>query len=167
MAFEIPDNLSENLYGVAWLVGHWTGMGEGMRPGSDEHFACGMDIQFSHNEGDYLFYLAQVHELDDEGVAVKALAMESGFWRPDGKGGIEAVIADADGFIANWFGKVEPAKLELATDSVVTPASAKTPFSGGQRLYGMVNSQLLWSFDMATAETELAAYLWTPGLTRA
>ncbi|MGL4831985.1 MAG: FABP family protein [Propionibacteriaceae bacterium] len=158
--FEIPEHLSNNLLGVAWMIGHWSGQGTGKRPGSDEEFSYGQDLQCSENGSDYLFFVSQLHELDEEGNAVKELGMESGFWRPDLDGNVEAVISSADGYVANWYGKIEGAKIELVTDSVICPQSAKMPFIGGQRLYGQVEGDLLWTFDMATSDTALAPYLW-------
>lgn len=159
--FEIPENLSKNLMGVAWMLGHWTGQGTGKRPGSDEEFTFGQDVQFNENGGDYLFFVSQLHELDENGVAVKELGMETGFWHPNlDEKTVSAVITSSDGYLAYWDGKVEGAKIEMVTDAVVAPKTSRVAITGGQRLYGQVEGDLLWTYDMATTESPLAPFLW-------
>ena len=74
--------------------------------------------------------------------------METGFWRPQPDGGLEVVLCHPDGFAEVWYGTVTGAKIELATDAVVRTASAED-YSAGQRLYGNVEGDLLWTFDKA------------------
>lgn len=159
MAFEIPSDLNPVLMGVAWLIGRWEGTGNGHWPGTGE-FTYGCQIDFSENGGDYLHYLMQLYEVDDEGRAVKPLGMETGFWRPQADGAIEVSLAHPDGYAELWEGTITGAKIELRTDAVVRPVSAPIPYTGGHRLYGNVESDLLWTFDRATTEVELQPYLW-------
>ena len=42
----------------------------------------------------------------------------------------------------------EPAKVELRTDGVMRSPTAKE-YTAGHRMYGYVNSNLLWAMDMA------------------
>ena len=51
------------------------------------------------------------------------------------------------------------AKIELATDVVVRTESAKE-YTGGNRLYGLVEGDLLWAFDMAAMGQALQPHLW-------
>ena len=51
------------------------------------------------------------------------------------------------------------AKLELSTDVVARTETAKD-YSGGQRLYGLVNGELLWTFDMVAVGQPLTNHLW-------
>ncbi len=50
------------------------------------------------------------------------------------------------------------AKLELRTDVVARTGAAK-PYTAGHRLYGLVNDELLWTFDMAAMGHELQNHL--------
>ena len=47
----------------------------------------------------------------------------------------------------------------LATDAVVRTSSAKE-YVGGQRLYGLVEGDLLWTFDMAAVGQPLQPHIW-------
>ena len=53
-----------------------------------------------------------------------------------------------NGFAEVWYGKITGAKIELSTDAVVRTATAED-YSAGQRLYGNVEGDLLWTFDKA------------------
>ena len=50
-------------------------------------------------------------------------------------------------------------KVELPTDAVVRTASAEE-YSAGQRLYGNVEGDLLWTFDKAAAGQPLQSHMW-------
>lgn len=158
MPFEIPEGLHDDLMGLAWMIGRWEGTGKGNWPGVGA-FEYGQQIDFSHNGGPYLHYLSQTFDVDSEGKAVQARSMETGFWRPDGKNGLEVVMCHPEGYSEVWYGKVEGAKIELHTDAVVRTTSAQD-YTAGQRLYGNVESDLLWAFDRATATEPLQPYMW-------
>ena len=50
------------------------------------------------------------------------------------------------------------ARIEMSTDAVMRTESAKE-YSGGQRLYGLVEGDLLWTFDMAAVGEPLTNHL--------
>ncbi len=77
MPYEIPDGLDPSLFALAWMIGRWEGTGKGAYPGSED-FDFGQQIDFSHNGGNYLHYLSQMFEVDDEGSRSGRSA-----WRPD------------------------------------------------------------------------------------
>lgn len=157
--FEIPEGLNEKLYGVAWMIGRWEGAGNGTWPDEGE-FSYGQQLDIQYNGGDYLTYVSQLFTLDDEGNATGTRSMEFGFWRPDGKGEVEVVMTHPEGYAEVLFGKIEGAKVELVTDSVARTATAAQPYTGGRRLYGQVEGDLLWTFDRATEDQDLQPYLW-------
>ena len=159
MPFEIPSDLSSNLMGLAWMIGRWTGNGHGVRP-DGEQFEYGQQIDIAQNGGDYLSYVSQLFEQDEEGVAVRSLGMEAGFWRPQLDGSVDLVLSNSDGWSEVWTGKIQGAKIELVTDAVMRTVGAQTKYTGGQRLYGNVEGDLLWTLDRATEDTPLQAYLW-------
>ena len=158
MPFEIPQGLHPNLMGVSWMIGRWEGTGKGNWPGVGA-FEYGQQIDFSQNGGPYLHYLSQTFEVDDDGKAVEPRSMETGFWRPDGKDGLEVVMCHPEGYSEVWYGTVTGAKIELTTDAVVRTSSADE-YTAGQRLYGNVEGDLLWAFDRATATEPLQPYMW-------
>jgi hypothetical protein len=156
--FDISEDLSPELVAIAWMVGRWEGTGKGSYPGTDD-FDFGQQIDFAHNGGDYLHYLSQTFEVDEQGLAVRPLTMETGFWRPQRDGSIEVVMCHPDGYAEVWYGKITGARIQLATDAVVRTASADD-YAAGQRLYGNVEGELLWTFDRAANGQPLQSYIW-------
>jgi hypothetical protein len=63
------------------------------------------------------------------------------------------------GFVEIYHGKVEGAKIELTTDTVARTATAKE-YTAGHRLYGLVEGDLLWTFDMAAMAQPLQPHIW-------
>ena len=52
------------------------------------------------------------------------------------------------------------AKIELTTDLVARTDTAELPYTGGHRLYGNVDGDLMWAFDRATTDVRLQPYMW-------
>jgi hypothetical protein len=50
-------------------------------------------------------------------------------------------------------------RLEMKTDAVVRTETAKE-YNAGHRMYGMVDGDLLWAYDMAAVGQELQPHLW-------
>jgi hypothetical protein len=69
------------------------------------------------------------------------------------------VLAHPTGFVEIYYGSVEGAKIELATDAVVRTATAKE-YTAGHRLYGLVEGDLLWTFDMAAQGEGIQSHIW-------
>ena len=158
MPFQIPSDLHSSLMPIAWMIGRWEGTGRGTYPGTED-FEFGQQIDFAQNGGDYLHYLSQTFEMGPDGRAVRPLSMETGFWRPQGDGTMEVVLCHPDGYAEVWYGKVTGAQIELATDAVVRTLTADD-YSAGQRLYGQVEGDLLWTFDKAAQGQPLQTNLW-------
>ena len=158
MSFESPEDLHPNLAPIAWLIGRWEGSGKATYPGTAD-FDFGQQIDFAHNGGNYLHYLSQLFEVDDEGMAIRPLDMETGFWRPQPDNGLEVVMCKPAGYAEVWYGSITGSKIELATDAVVRTASAED-YSAGQRLYGNVAGELFWTFDKAAYGHHLQTYMW-------
>ena len=69
------------------------------------------------------------------------------------------VLAHPTGYAEVWYGRIDGAKIELATDLVARTTTAKD-YSGGQRMYGLVQGALMWTFDMAAHGESLQPHLW-------
>ena len=54
--------------------------------------------------------------------------------------------------------RITGARAELRTDVISASPSAK-PYSAGERLYGLVNDELLWTFDMAAVGEPMTNHL--------
>jgi hypothetical protein len=158
MTFQIPTDLNPALAPIAFLLGHWHGNGHGDYPTIDR-FAFRQEVGFTHDGRPFLHYLSRTWLLDEDGQDVRPLAVETGFFRPQPDGGLEVVLAHPSGFVEIYYGTVDRAKIELATDAVVRTASAKE-YTAGQRLYGLVDGDLLWTFDMAALGEALQSHIW-------
>jgi hypothetical protein len=158
VAFEITQDLHPDLMPIAWMIGRWEGSGKGTYPGTED-FDFGQQVDFAHNGGSYLHYLSQTFEVDDQGRAVRPLTMETGFWRPLSDGTLEVVMSHPEGYNEIWYGKINGAQIELSTDAVVRTATAED-YAAGQRLYGNVEGEMLWTLDKAANGEPLQSHLW-------
>ena len=165
MAFEIDSRLDPVLMGLAWMIGHWEGTGNGHRLGGGD-FEFSVTIDFAENGGNYLHYIMQLFETDEEGLARRSLGMETGFWRPKADGQVEVVIAHPEGIAEIYVGRIDGAKIELTTDLVARTVTSETLVTGGHRLYGNVEKDLMFAWDQGTEAHELQPHLWAR-LTRA
>jgi len=158
MPVQIPSDLHEDLIPVAFLLGQWQGNGHGDYPTIDA-FQFGQQVGFTHDGRPFLHYFSRTWLTDDEGRKIRPLALETGFLRPQPDGGIELLLSHPTGIVEIYYGKVEGPKIELATDAVVRTKTAKE-YVGGQRLYGLVEGDLLWTFDMAAGGQSIQPHLW-------
>lgn len=159
--------LPEQLLGLSWLIGTWAGVGVGGYPTIDS-FQFGQELSFSSDGRPFLAYTSRAWLLDEDGNQVRPLARESGYWRPQPDNRVELVLAHPTGYAEVWVGEVTVtsmddaaitgARAELRTDVVARTASAKD-YSAGHRLYGLVDGELLWAYDMAAVGEPLTSHL--------
>ena len=88
--------------------------------------------------------------VDADGNHVREAAQETGFIRPQQDGSLEFLLAHNTGFVETYIGEIhaEQPRFEITTDAVVRTATAKE-YTGGRRLYGYVNGDLMYAYDMA------------------
>jgi hypothetical protein len=155
---ELP-TLHPQLAAISWLVGIWEGVGVGGYPGVED-FQFGQALVIEHDERPILFHDSRTWLIDSAtGEPGRPLAAERGFWRlPDPQAEVELVLAHGSGVVEIWLGRVTGQSVELATDVVARTASA-TEVTGGHRLYGLVDGDLLWSYDMAAEGQPLQPHL--------
>ena len=70
---------------------------------------------------------------------------------------IEVAIVRSDGVSELYVGQVRGPRIDLATDAVVRPATAKT-YAAATRMYGLVDGHLLWAWDIAALGGALASH---------
>ena len=157
MPFTLDPDLPPDLAPLAWLVGRWEGAGVVGYP-TIESANFGQEVEVSHDGRPFLSWLSRTWLLDDAGEKVRPLATEVGFWRPQPAGEVELLLAHPTGIVEMYYGTAEPAKIELRTDSVVRSPRAKE-YSAAHRLYGLVNSNLLWVMDMAAVGQRLQSHV--------
>ncbi len=142
---------------IAFLLGRWEGAGVGGYP-TIESFNFGQEIEFGHNGKPFLSYVSRTWLLDQDGNRVKPLATESGYWRPQPDRQIEVVLAHPTGIVEIYIGEVVFHKIELRTDVVARTGSAKE-YTAGHRLYGLVNGNLMWAYEMAAVGHPLTDHM--------
>jgi len=149
--------LPEPIIPLSWLIGSWVGVGTGQYPSIDD-FRFGQEAVFRCDGRPFLSYFSRTWMLDDDGHRVRPLGTEAGFWRPRPDNHVEVTLAHPTGYAEIWLGTIEVTGIEnavitgaratLKTDVVARTDSAKE-YTGGERLYGLVDGRLLWTYDMA------------------
>lgn len=158
MTFHVPDDLHADLAPLTFLLGHWQGNGHGDYP-SIEKFSFAQEAAFTHDGRPFLHYLSRTWLLDEDGESVGPLAVETGFWRPRPDGEVELLLTHPTGVAEIYYGTVDGPKIELSTDAVARTASA-ADYTSGHRLYGLVEGDLLWTFDMSAVGQPLQSHIW-------
>jgi len=156
MPFEIRSDLPPELLPLAWMIGRWEGAGVVGYP-TIESVNFGQEIIVSNDGRPFLEWQSRTWLLNDAGEQVRPLATELGFWRPAGDGEVELLLTHPTGIVEMYHGTVEPAKIELRTDGVIRSPLAKE-YNAGHRLYGLVESQLMWAMDMAAMGQPLQSH---------
>jgi hypothetical protein len=96
---------------------------------------------------------------DANGEKIRDAAIETGFLRCRPEGNVELLLSHNTGFVEIWHGTAEGGKLEIVTDAVGRTETAKE-YTAGKRLYGYVDGDLLYAYDMAAVGQELQPHTW-------
>lgn len=75
----------------------------------------------------------------------------------DGGFDIEVSLVHPGGIMELYLGQVKGPRIDLATDAIVATSGAK-PYAAATRLYGLVDSHLLWAWDIAALGEELRTH---------
>ncbi len=169
---EIPSDLHKDVVPLAFLLGTWEGAGvyaplpgEG-GPGA-EKCNFGQEVVFRHDGRPFLEFRSRTWVLDNEGEKVRPLENEHSFWRvtsnqhgASGEREIEISSVRDDGTVEIWYGKLHDGKpqIDVATDAVAR-IEGSPAYTGGKRLYGFVNDELLWVGEKAAPEVPLRPYM--------
>jgi hypothetical protein len=159
MVFTIPEGLHPDLNPVAWMVGTWRGKGRGEYPGI-EPFEFAAEVVFNHDGRNFLNYFSRSWIIDDQGEIIRPGASEAGFWRVKPNDVLEVVISHNTGISEGWVGQFDGPKIQLVLDQGYSAPSAKV-VTAGVRLYGLVEGELFYAYDMATNGHELQAHIWS------
>lgn len=91
---------------------------------------------------------------------------ESGFWRiaperPDGLAEnqfpLEVLMADPAGHLALYVGAVGNGRIDLVSDLIARTSTA-AEVAAAKRLYGLVNGELMWAWDLAAFGQPMQTY---------
>ncbi len=158
---EIPSDLHPGLVPLAFLLGNWTGAGvASLDEAGQEKCNFGQEVTFTHDGRDFLEYVSHSWALDSEGKKERPLETESGYWRIDTERNVEVVMIRDQGVAEVWYGQLAEGKpqIDLATDAVARTEGSPA-YTGGKRLYGYVNSDLMWVGERSTPSTPLRPYM--------
>lgn len=158
MAFELPENLHPDCGPIAWMLGTWRGNGHGDYPGI-EKFEFGQELIFTHDGRPFFHYMARSWIVDDKGEKVRESAIETGFIRCKPEGRVEVLLTHSTGFAEVWYGHAGEARMEIVTDAIARTETAKE-VAAGKRLYGNVEGDLLYAYDMAAMGHALQPHIW-------
>ena len=156
---EGPD-LHEQCLGLLPLVGVWRGTGEVVYPTIEGPYHFGQQITFAHDGRPFLSYEARSWLLGEDGEIIRPAARETGFWRPQPDGSVEALIAHQSGIVEVYYGpKGDMRSWQIETDAVARTPSAKE-VTAAKRLYGLVNQgDLAYVDERAMVGQELQPHL--------
>ena len=150
-------DLPPALVPLAFLIGRWEGAGVVGYP-TIESANFGQEVEFWHDGRPFLHYRSQAWLLDDDGQQVRPLASEVGFWRPGPDGDLEVLLSHPTGIVEIYVGAVEGPRITLQTDLVARTTTAKE-YTAASRLYGLVDSDLMWVMDMAAVGQSLQSHV--------
>lgn len=159
MAFTIPEGLHEDLYPLAWLVGTWRGKGRGEYPGI-EPFEYLHEVSFNHDGRGFLNYFSRTWLIDGNGEITSPFELETGFWRAKPKKVLELVLAFSTGRGEGWVGLHDGPKIQMAMDQGYASPSGAV-IESGSRLYGLVEGELFYAYDVGMDGHDLQSYMWS------
>jgi hypothetical protein len=110
---------------VLGFLGVWRGRGQGGYPTLDGDFAYAQEVRFSHDGRPFLRYEARAWLLDGDGAPLRPAARESGWWRLQPDGRVEALVTQPTGITEILVGHAGEGAVDLAAHSVALAPTAK------------------------------------------
>ena len=144
-----PSELHPDLAELAFLLGDWSGTGEGVWP-PGEVFDYAEDVTFEYVGDPFLLYAERSWSLDDG----SPIHFENGFLRPAGPGVVELMLAHPIGITEVAVGTVRDGVLELASTAVGLTPSASPVTELRRRIEGR-GDELTFTLQMAMEGVEL------------
>ena len=144
---------------VLGLLGTWQGRGEGGYPTLDGDFAYAQQVTFSHDGRPFLRYEARAWLLDADEAPLRPAARESGWWRLQPEGRVEALITQPTGIAEIAVGRAAGDTVDLTTHEVALTPTAKQ-VEATHRRYTLTDGETLtFTFDLAAVGRPLQHHL--------
>ena len=153
---DVPE-LHPDLEPIAFLVGRWEGAGSRGYP-TIESFNFGQEIVFGHNGKPFLSYIAAPGCSTRPATRSARWRTETGLLASAAPRQLEVLLSHPTGIVEIYVGEVVFNKIELQTDVVARTATAKE-YTAGHRLYGLVNGNLMWAYDMAAMGQPMQSHI--------
>jgi hypothetical protein len=144
-----PSCFHEDLAELAFLLGDWSGTGEGVWP-PGERFDYAEDVTFEFVGDPFLLYAQRSWSLDDG----SPIHFERGFLRPAGPGIVELVLAHPIGITEVAVGTVDDGLIELSSTAVSLAPTASPVTELRRRIQGR-GDELSFELQMAMEGAEL------------
>lgn len=144
---------------LAGLLGIWAGRGRGGYPTLDEEFSYAQEVAFSHDGRPFLHYEARAWLLDAEGVPLRPSARESGWWRVQPDGRVEALITQPTGVAEILVGRAGGGAADLASHQVALTPTAKEVEATRRRYAWTDDGTLDFVHDLAAVGRPLQHHL--------
>ncbi|MEU5051591.1 FABP family protein [Streptomyces sp. NPDC021096] len=141
------------------FLGTWTGRGIGGYPTLTEEFAYAQEVTFSHDGRPFLRYEARAWLLDADDTPLRPSARESGWWRLQPDGRVEALITQPTGVAEISVGRAGDGTVDLATHEVALTPTAKE-VNATRRRYTLTDEDTLaFVHDLAAVGQPLQHHL--------
>ena len=144
-----PSQLHEDLAELSFLLGDWSGTGEGVWP-PGERFEYAEDVTFEFVGDPFLLYAQRSWSLDDG----SPIHFERGFLRPAGPGNVELLLAHPIGITEVAVGTVDDGVIELSSTAVSLAPTASPVTQLRRRIRGR-GDELSFELHMAMEGVEL------------
>ncbi|AYG79045.1 hypothetical protein DWB77_01154 [Streptomyces hundungensis] len=144
---------------VLGLLGTWYGRGEGGYPTLEGDFAYAQEVTFSHDGRPFLRYEARAWLLDADGAPLRPSARESGWWRLQADGRVEALITQPTGIAEIAVGAATGKSVDLATHEVAITPTAKRVDATRRRYVLTDDDTLTFTHDLAAVGRPLQHHL--------
>ncbi|MFF5497349.1 FABP family protein [Streptomyces aquilus] len=144
---------------VLGFLGTWHGRGRGGYPTLDGDFAYAQEVTFSHDGRPFLRYEARAWLIDADDTPIRPAARESGWWRLQPDGRVEALITQPTGIAEIAVGRAEEDTVDLSTHEVALTPTAKE-VEATRRRYTLTEADTLtFVHDLAAVGQPLQHHL--------
>ncbi|MEU6841241.1 FABP family protein [Streptomyces sp. NPDC046716] len=146
---------------VLGLLGTWRGRGRGGYPTLDGDFTYAQEVTFSHDGRPFLHYEARAWLIDADDAPLRPAARESGWWRLQPDGRVEALITQPTGIAEIAVGAADGTTVALATgDVALTPTAKRVEASSRRYTLGEPDTRILdFTHELAAVGQPLQHHL--------
>ncbi|MEU9174114.1 FABP family protein [Streptomyces sp. NPDC048420] len=144
---------------VLGFLGVWRGRGRGGYPTLDDEFSYAQEVTFSHDGRPFLRYEARAWLLDGDGAPLRPAARESGWWRLQPDGRVEALVTQPTGITEILVGQAGEGAVDLSTHAVALTPTAKEVTATRRRYTLAGEDALTFVHDLAAVGQPLQHHL--------
>ncbi|MER5386807.1 FABP family protein [Streptomyces sp. NPDC002688] len=144
---------------VIGFLGTWVGRGRGNYPTLAEEFAYEQEVTFSHDGRPFLHYETRAWLVDTDGTPLRPSARESGWWRIQADGYVEALITQPTGIAEILVGRAADRAVDLTTQQVALAPTAKEVVATRRRYTLTDENTLDFLHDLAAVGQPLQHHL--------